>query len=123
VDNVNFRTFIVHKSSQKVHNFKSMRNTKKDFKFHYPLKQKVVRDLKIVTEHVGDLEIEGVGYFDPSASQLDIFDRYTVDIDFVRWNGADIKSVLEVTGGMEEIIEASIRHFAHEFESGMGRAA
>ena len=100
-----------------------MRNTNKDFKFHYPLKNKVVRDLKIVTEHVGVLEVEGVGYFDPSASVLDIFERYSVDIDFVKWNGTDIKPVLEVTGGMDEIIEASIRFFANEFENGMGKAA
>jgi len=100
-----------------------MRNSNKDFKFYFPLKHKVVRDLKIVTDHIGDLEVEGVGYFDPSASMLDIFDRYSVDIDFVRWNGTDIKPVLEVTGGLDEIIEASIRYFANEFESGMGRAA
>jgi len=100
-----------------------MRNTTKDFKFYFPLKNKVVRDLKIITEHVGDLEVEGVGYFNPSASQLDIFDRYSVDIDFVKWNGTDIKPVLEVTGGLDEIIEASIRYFANEFENGMGQAA
>lgn len=100
-----------------------MRNTSKDFKFHYPLKNKVVRDLKIVTDHVGDLEIEGVGYFDPSASMLDIFDRYSVDIDFVKWNGADIRPVLEITGGMDEIIEASVRYFANEFENRMDKAA
>jgi hypothetical protein len=100
-----------------------MRNTTKDFKFHFPLKHKVVRDLKIITEQVGELEVEGMGYFDPSASRLDIFDRYSVDIDFVKWNGTDIKPVLEVTGGMEEIIEASIRYFASEFENGMNRAA
>ena len=100
-----------------------MRKTKRSFVFHYPLKQKVVRNLKIVTEHVGDLEVEGVGYFNPSASVLDIFYRYSVDIDFVRWNGTDIKPVLEVTGAMDEIIEAAIRFFAHEFENSVGRAA
>jgi hypothetical protein len=100
-----------------------MKNTTKDFRFHFPLKHKVVRDLKIVTEHVGDLEVEGVGYFNPSASRLDIFDRYSVDIDFVRWNGTDIKPVLEITGGMDEIIEASIRYLANGFENGMGKAA
>ncbi|GAA4748834.1 hypothetical protein [Flavisolibacter ginsenosidimutans] len=100
-----------------------MRNTTKEFRFPFPLKHKVVRDLKIVTEHVGDLEVQGIGYFNPSASQLDIFDRYSVDIDFVRWNGADIKPVLEVTGAMDEIQEAAVRYFAHEFETGMGRAA
>lgn len=100
-----------------------MKNTTRDFRFFFPLKHKVVRDLKIMTEHVGNLEVEGVGYFNPSASRLDIFDRYSVDIDFVKWNGADIKPVLEVTGGMDEIIEASIRYFASEYENGMGQAA
>ena len=95
----------------------------KEFTFHYPLKHKVVRNLRIVTEHVGDLEVEGVGYFDPSASVLDIFDRYSVDIDFIRWNGTDIKPVLEVTGAMDEVVEASIRYFAYEFEHGSSRAA
>ena len=95
----------------------------KEFTFHYPLKQKVVRDLKIVTEHIGDLVVEGVGYFDPSASVLDIFDRYSVDIDFVKWNGTDIKPVLEVTGTMDDVVEASIRYFAYEFEHGSSRAA
>lgn len=95
----------------------------KEFTFHYPLKNKVVRDLKIVTEHVGELVVEGVGYFDPSASVLDIFDRYSVDIDFVKWNDTDIKPVLEVTGAMDDVVEASIRYFANEFEYGSSRAA
>ena len=100
-----------------------MRNTQQIFSFHYPLKHKVVRDLKIITEHIGDLEVEGVGYFNPSASALDIFDRYNVDIDFVKWNGADIEPVLEVTGAIEEIQEAATRYFASEFEGGLNKAA
>jgi hypothetical protein len=100
-----------------------MRKTKKEFAFHFPLKHKVVRDLKIVTEHVGDLEIEGMGYFNPNASLLDIFDRYGVDIDFVKWNGTDIKPVLEVTGAMDEITEAAIRYFAQTFENRLNKAA
>jgi hypothetical protein len=100
-----------------------MKRTTKDFQFHFPLKHKVVRDLKIVTEQIGELQVEGKGYLNPSASRLDIFDRYSVDIDFVKWNGTDIKSVLEVTGGMEEIIEASVRYLANEFENGIGQAA
>lgn len=95
----------------------------KEFTFRYPLKHKVVRDLRIVTEHVGDLVVEGIGYFDPSASLLDIFDRYSVDIDFVKWNGADIKPVLEVTGAMEDVVEASIRYFAGAFENSASKAA
>jgi hypothetical protein len=102
-----------------------MKQTSKTFTFHYPLKHKVVRDLKIVTEQVGELEIEGRGYFNPSASPLDLFDRYSVDIDFVRWNGTDIRPVLEVTGTMDEITEAAIRHIAEDMraESEERRAA
>ena len=95
----------------------------KEFTFHYPLKHKVVRDLKIVTEHVGDLVVEGIGYFDPSASVLDIFERYSVDIDFVKWNDTDIKPVLEVTGAMDDVVEASIRYFANDFENHSSKAA
>lgn len=89
----------------------------RDFTFHYPLKHKVVRDLKIVTEEVGELVVEGLGYFDPSANILsNIEDRYAADIDFVKWNGTDIKPVLEVCGGLEEIEEAAVRHLASLFE-------
>lgn len=130
MDKCEFCIFNIHKYSIKIHNSQVMRKEKKtacrqarEFTFHYPLKHKVVRDLKIVTEKVGDLEVEGVGYFNPSASVLDIFDRYAVDIDFVKWKGTDIKPVLEVTGVMDEIAEAAIRFFAHEFENGMNRAA
>lgn len=100
-----------------------MNKIQQPFVFHYPLKHKVVRDLKIVTEEVGELEVQGVGYFNPYASLLDIFDRYGVDVDYVKWNGTDIKPVLEVTGGMDEILEASIRYFASEFEQEMRSAA
>lgn len=100
-----------------------MHKLKKEFIFHYPLKHKVVKDLKIVTEHVGDLVIEGIGYFDPSASPIDVFDRYSVDIEFVKWNGTDIKPVLEVTGTLEDVEEAAIRYFANQLESGMNKAA
>ena len=100
-----------------------MRKQQRHFEFTYPLKQKVVRNLRIVTEHVGDLHVEGVGYFDPEASILDIFDRYSVDLEYVKWNGVDIMPVLEVTGGMEEITEAAVRAFARNYESGIGHAA
>lgn len=100
-----------------------MKKTAKDFTFHYPLKHKVVRDLKVVTEHVGDLVVEGKGYLNPSASVLDIFDRYMVDIDFIKWNGTDIKPVLEVTDSMDEIIEAAIRFIAEDFQKQVNKAA
>lgn len=100
-----------------------MRQTKKEFRFIYPLKHKVVRDLKIVTEHIGDLIVEGLGYFNPSASPIDVFERYNVDIDFVKWNGTDIKPVLEVMGNMDEIEEAAVRHFAQMLENSLRNAA
>ncbi len=100
-----------------------MRKTTTSFTFQYPLRHKLVRDLRIVTEHVGDLEVEGIGYFDPSASVLDIFDRFTVDIEYVKWKGTDIRAVLEVTGGMEEITEAAVRYFAHQYENTFNKAA
>jgi|GEM_PF-919765 len=101
----------------------AMSKIKQAFVFHYPLKHKVVRDLKIVTEHVGDLVVEGIGYFNPSASPIDVFDRYSVDIEFVKWNGTDIKPVLEVTGNMDEMEEAAIRHFANLLENNLKKAA
>ena len=94
-----------------------MKRIEREFVFHYPLKHKVVRDLKIVTEHVGDLVIEGKGYFNPEASPIDVFDRYSVDIDFVKWNGTDIRPVLEVTGQLEDLEEAAIRYFANLLEN------
>jgi hypothetical protein len=100
-----------------------MKKRTKDFTFHYPLKHKVVRDLKVITVHVGDLIVEGKGYLNPSASVLDIFDRYMVDIDFVKWNGTDIKPVLEVTDRMDDIIEAAIRFVAEDFQKQLDRAA
>lgn len=120
---MNFCTFILHKFRIKIHKFNTMRQISKEFSFHYPLKHKVVRDLKIVTEHVGDLEVEAMGYFNPFASALDLFDRYGVDIEKIKWNGTDIKPVLEVTGSLEEIEEAAIRYFAEEFENDLGKAA
>ena len=100
-----------------------MRKTKKEFRFIYPLKHKVGKDLKIVTEHIGDLVVEGVGYFNPLASPIDVFDRYSVDIDYVKWNGTDIKPVLEVMGNMEEVEEASIRYFAQMLDTNLKNAA
>jgi hypothetical protein len=97
---------------------------KKEFCFTYPLKHKVVRDLRLVTEHVGDLLVEGIAYCRPEVSSLDIRDRYAVDIDFVKWNGTDIKAVLEVTGSLEEIEEAAVRYVAGLLlPEGFGKAA
>ncbi len=123
MDNVKIINFILHKSN-KISQFLAMiKKTKKEFRFTYPLKHRVVKNLKIVTEHVGDLEVEGIGYFNPSASRLDVSERYAVDIDFVKWNGTDIKPVLEVTGSLEAIEEAAIRYFAELLETSFNKAA
>lgn len=84
----------------------------RSFTFDFPLKHKVVRDLKIAVEYVGDLKVEAVGYCNTAEHRIDIFDRYSVDIDFVFWDFCNIKPVLEVTGGLAEITEAAVRHFA-----------
>lgn len=100
-----------------------MKKITKPFHFIFPLKKKIVRDLKIFSDHIGDLEVEGIGYFDPGASLLDIFERFAVDIDYIRWKGTDIRLVLETTGGLEEIEVAAIRHIAREFQTGISKAA
>jgi hypothetical protein len=123
VDNVNLLIFIATNLVKNSQSQNMIRKTKQEFQFIYPLKHKVVRDLKIVTEQIGDLVVEGVGYFNPSASPIDVFDRYSVDIDFVKWNGTDIKAVLDVMGNMEEIEEASIRYFAQVLENKLRHAA
>jgi hypothetical protein len=101
-----------------------MRPVAINFDFQFPLQHKIVRNLKIVNEHVGDLQVEGSARSNPSVSILSHLDeRYTVDIDFVKWNGTDIKPVLELTGLMDEIHEAALRHCAMVFESTIPKAA
>src|SRR5215217_2239733 len=101
-----------------------MRQAATPFDFSYPLNHKIVRNLKIVNEHIGDLQIEGIASRNPSVSILSHLDeRYTVDIDFVKWNGTDIKPVLELTGLMEDIQEAALRHCASLFQNPLNKAA
>jgi hypothetical protein len=101
-----------------------MRRLAKNFDFSFPLQHKIVRNLKIVNEHVGDLQIEGSASVNPSVSILSHLDeRYSVDIDFVKWNGTDIKPVLELTGLMEDIQEAALRHCIALFQNGLNKAA
>ena len=79
-----------------------------EFSFNYPLTHSVVRNLKIVNEKVGDLTVEGTGYYNPYTEDID--NQYQVDIDFVKWNGTDIKQVLDVLGAMDEIEIAAEVH-------------
>lgn len=89
---------------------------RQDFQMDYPLSRQVVRGLKIVTETVGNLIVTGVAYCDENFSKLEYDSRYSLDIDFITWNGTDIKEVLEVTGGIEEIEEYVLRNIAELFE-------
>lgn len=101
-----------------------MKNVKKNFSFSFPLNHKVVRNLKIVNEHVGNLTIEGSATFYSGVSILSPLDeRYVVDIDFVKWNGTDIKAVLELTDLMDEVYEAALRNCEQLFETTFNKAA
>jgi len=101
-----------------------MRQATKSFEFSFPLNHKIVRNLKIVNEHVGDLKVEGSAALNSSVSILSHLDeRYNVDIDFVKWNGTDIKPVLELTGLMDDINEAALRHCASLFQTQLNQAA
>lgn len=88
------------------------------FQFNFPLTKKVVRNCQFEWDYIGDLEIAGVGYFNPNASVIDVDNRYSADIDFVKWQGQDIKSVLEMTSEatMDEIFSAALQHIAGLFE-------
>ena len=113
-------TVFVHTSKRFFH----MRQAITSFQFSFPLNHKIVRNLKIVNEHVGDLHVEGSAAINPSVSILSHLDeRYNVDIDFVKWNGTDIKPVLELTGLMEDINEAALRHCVSLFQTTLKKAA
>ncbi len=94
-----------------------------NFTFHYRLQHKIVRDLKLVTEYVGDVVIEGTGFLDLQASAPSLIDSCSVDIDFVKWNGTDIKPVLEVLGNMEDMEQAAVRYAAGLFKMEQRQAA
>ena len=119
VDKVNFINFMLHKSREKL----SQTMSSIVFSHTYPLRRKMVRDLKVVFQPVGDLDVEALGQVLTAAPSLDIFDQYAVEIRAVRWKGTDILPVLEVAGMMEEIIEATVRQFARIMENGLNRAA
>lgn len=93
-------------------NFKmSKTNVAKNFGFLFPLSHKVVRDLRSVTEHIGDLMITGTAYLNVTAQPTDPIDeKYSVDIDFIIWNGTDIKPVLECTEMISDLQEAALQH-------------
>lgn len=101
-----------------------MKRIKKDFTFSFPLNHKIVRNLRIVNEYVGELIVEGVVSFNPSVSILSHLDeRYNLDIDYIKWNGTDIKAVLELTDLMDDIHEGTLRYCVSLFEDSLKNAA
>ena len=94
-----------------------MPKTSYNGQFPFPLKHKVVRNLKIVTEIVGVLDVQFVGYFNPDTNPFDVNERYAVDIDAIIYNGVNIKEILEVRGDIDDIVEAAQRHFARVMEA------
>lgn len=95
-----------------------MQTYKKNFDFKFPLNHKVVRNLKIVNEHVGNLTVQGSASKNANESRLSS-ERFTIDIDFVKWNGTDIKPVLEMTALMDDIHDATEKYVAALFSQPM----
>jgi hypothetical protein len=91
-----------------LHPTKSMQPpTTKAFLFVFPLNRKVVRDLKIVTEHITDLRVSGTAYNNSFG--------YDADIDFILYDGKDVRPLLEGFDAMDEVYEAAIAHAEYLF--------
>lgn len=90
-----------------------MQQIKREFSFPYKLTHKVVRDLKLQDETIGELMVDCVGFFNPNVSPIDVHDRYSVEIDFIRWNGTDIKAVCDFFDATSDILDAATRYFAN----------
>lgn len=94
----------------------------KQFDFNYNLKKKVVRDLKIVTESL-PLRVTGKGYLNPSASVLEAYDRWSVDIESIEYEGKNIIEVFEyLDDQLVEIEEAAIKYVAELFNQNKNAA-
>lgn len=89
----------------------NLQKKQKQFSFLFPLNKKSVKNLRIVTTHIGDLEISGVAYFNPRVSLLDNEERrFYADVDSVKWNGAEVKDLLEAIDQLEEMKDAADAH-------------
>lgn len=87
-----------------------------DFSFDFPLIERGWKKGRVTTTHVGTLNISGIAYKDTRISILES-GRYTADIDFVMFNGTDIKPVLFAMDKMEEIEQAAEQHAAFVFST------
>lgn len=84
----------------------------RNFDFLLPLTHKVVRDLRIVNEHVGDLHVFAQAVIRPGNSPDDM---YEVDLDVILWGGTDIRPVLELTALIDQVHDAAMAHAMKEF--------
>jgi hypothetical protein len=74
-------------------------------------------DSKGKEQNIGDVLVEYVGEFDPNCSKIER-GRYGVDIDFVRFEGTDIKAFINAFAEnlMDDIIEHALRDFRERVE-------
>lgn len=94
----------------------------KQFDFNYNLKKKVVRDLKIITETL-TIKVSGKGYFNPNASIMEPFERWSVDIESIEYEGKNIIEVFEyLDDQLVEIEEAAIKYVAELFNQNKNAA-
>lgn len=97
------------------HTTKSSHRMRERFSFLYPLTQKAVRDLKIITEQVGKLRVEGWITCDPSVPRIDAEDRYSVELESVTWEGRNILPALQWADAVEEIEDWCLAHATELF--------
>ena len=105
------RTLTAYRLPKKVNMNKATKLTR-NFDFLYPLTHKVVRNLRITTEHVGDLHVFAQAVIRPGNSPDDM---YEVDLDIILWGGTDIRPVLELTGLINDVYDAAMAHAMKEF--------
>lgn len=84
----------------------------KTYTFNYSLTHKVVRNLRIAYEHLGDLTITFTAKKAKHTRQEDPIDeQFSIDIDYVALEGQEIPfAVLIYTELMQEIEEAALHH-------------
>jgi alpha-glucosidase (family GH31 glycosyl hydrolase) len=92
----------------------------KPFYFTYP-HTKIVVDLSrgrgYSTVHICDLDIQGKVYHHTHSSVLDApEDRFEADIDYIMYEGNNIKEVLEPTDLFDKIYSACIAHASLLFD-------
>ncbi len=80
--------------------------------FEFPLKEKTVRNLQLVTTERGTLEVEAEYAIDESKPPVLTKERYQARITSAKFNGAEVLPVLQAFGNYEEVQEAGVYHAA-----------